>query len=53
MYDNIDTLKQTYGDYGGKDKEFVSQVRDMENYLYYNRPPPLEPMRNQEGVYPY
>ena len=44
MFDSLDALKNTYAGYGGKNASFVNQVRDMENYLYFNRPPPLNPL---------
>lgn len=44
MLDGFDNLKQSYAKYGGKDASFVNQVRDMENYMHFNRPPPLNPL---------
>jgi hypothetical protein len=44
MFDSLDNIKNTYGKYGGRDPDFVGQVRDMENYLHFNRPPPLNPL---------
>lgn len=44
MLDSLDTLKNTYSNYGGKNASFVNQVRDLENYMYFNRPPPLNPL---------
>ncbi len=44
MLDNLDNLKTSYGKYGGKDATFVNQVRDLENYMHFNRAPPLNPL---------
>lgn len=50
MLDQMDTLRQNYGMYGGRNPDFVNQVRDMENYLHFNRPPPLNSLH---GYSPY
>lgn len=44
MLDGLDKLRTNYSQYGGKDPNFQNQVRDLENYLYFNRPPPLNPL---------
>jgi hypothetical protein len=42
MMDNLDRIKYN--------ADFVNQVRDMENYMHFNRPPALNPLG---GAIPY
>jgi len=53
MLDSLDELKHKYESYGGKHADFVSQVRDMENYLYFNRSEGPIPAKDRPDYYPY
>jgi len=53
MLDSLDQLKVKHERYGTNDADFLTQVKDLENYMHFNKAPPMSTMADMPGALPY